>query len=287
MSDYDVKSNSEITLLPQDEEGANPINPRDDILLSAWKQFKTNNPTYWYWAFGANSGSIFTAGVLGSLITNDLLKKMDLTGGEKVTSFRGMFYFQHDLTSFMQEFDTHNGQDFANMFSYCYNLKSVKIDITNATDIGYMFAYCYNLENIEFIGGDKITLFGSIFNACQKLKKAPLFNTANVFTNSGNNMFSACLALEEVPAYDFSKLTSATNMFSACSKLKKIHFTGMTVAFDISASTLFEREDLVEVLTNLGEAKNGSQTLTMGETNLAKLTADDIAIATAKGWTLA
>ena len=60
----------------------------------------------------------------------------------------------------------------------------------------------------------------------------------------------------------------------------------MKVKFDISASTQFEKSDLVTILNNLA-AVTTTQTLTMGATNLAKLTDEDKAIATNKGWTLA
>ena len=61
--------------------------------------------------------------------------------------------------------------------------------------------------------------------------------------------------------------------------------TGMKTRFDISASTKFERTDLVTILNNLATVTS-AQTLTMGSTNLAKLTSSDKAIATNKGWTL-
>ena len=62
--------------------------------------------------------------------------------------------------------------------------------------------------------------------------------------------------------------------------------TGMKANFDISASTNFEESDLVTILNNLATVTT-TQTLKMGATNLAKLTDEDKAIATNKGWTLA
>ena len=60
----------------------------------------------------------------------------------------------------------------------------------------------------------------------------------------------------------------------------------MKVKFDISASTQFETADLVTILNNLATVTT-SQTLTMGATNLAKLSDEQKKIATDKGWTLA
>ena len=76
-----------------------------------------------------------------------------------------------------------------------------------------------------------------------------------------------------------------SDVFSNCSNLESIHMHGMKVSFDISASTRFTHEALVEILNNLATVTT-SRTLTMGSTNLAKLTDADKAIATGKGWTL-
>lgn len=88
-----------------------------------------------------------------------------------------------------------------------------------------------------------------------------------------------------IPAYDFSSVTNAENMCRYASYLKEFLPTGLKVSFDLSSSTQFERENLVTVLNNLGTPTT-TQTLTIGSTNLAKLTEEDIAIATQKNWTL-
>ena len=56
---------------------------------------------------------------------------------------------------------------------------------------------------------------------------------------------------------------------------------------DISSSTKFTREALVEIIGNLKSQTGGSKKLIMGSTNLAKLTDEDKSVATGKGWTLA
>ena len=62
--------------------------------------------------------------------------------------------------------------------------------------------------------------------------------------------------------------------------------TNIGVSLNIAASTLFERSDLLVILNNL-KTVTSTKVLTMGATNLAKLTDEDKAIATNKGWTLA
>ena len=124
----------------------------------------------------------------------------------------------------------------------------------------------------------------STFSNCIRLTTVPLFNTSNV--TSMNGTFSNCQALISIPALDVSNVNNLISAFWRCSNLESIEMTGMKVSFDISYSTKFTREALVVILNNLATVST-SQTLTIGATNLAKLTEEDKAIATNKGWTLA
>ena len=109
-------------------------------------------------------------------------------------------------------------------------------------------------------------------------------DTSNVTNMS--SMFWQCYSLTSIPQMDTSKVTSMSDMFRSCSELEEIHMYGMKVSFDISASTKFTESALVEILNNLANVTS-TQTLTMGSTNLAKLTDEEKSIATGKGWTLA
>ena len=126
----------------------------------------------------------------------------------------------------------------------------------------------------------KVKSMSETFNYCSQLKTLPLMDLTQC------TMFSiiGCNALESIPAYDLSNITSIniSNLYN----LAEFHATGMKVSFNISSSTKFTREALVEILNNLATITT-TQTLTMGATNLAKLTDEDKAIATNKGWTLA
>ena len=100
-------------------------------------------------------------------------------------------------------------------------------------------------------------------------------------------LFRNCQNLEEVGTIDFSKMVySFTNLFESCSKLKHVHCKHFKFSFDIHQSTAFEESDLVEIISNLDPVST-TQTLTMGATNLAKLTDAEKQVATDKGWILA
>ena len=126
----------------------------------------------------------------------------------------------------------------------------------------------------------KVKSMSEAFNYCNQLKTLPLMD----LTQCTRFSIIGCNGLESIPAYDLSNITSIN--LSSLYKLKEFHATGMKVSFDISFSTNFTKEALVEILNNLATVTT-TQTLTMGATNLAKLTDEDKLIATNKGWTLA
>ena len=100
-------------------------------------------------------------------------------------------------------------------------------------------------------------------------------------------MFAHCTSLSTVPQLDVSGVTDMATMFYNCSSLEQIRMININANLDISASTKFTREALLEIIGNLKAQTSGSKKLTMGSTNLAKLTDEDKAIATNQGWTLA
>lgn len=181
-------------------------------------------------------------------------------------------------------------------------------DTENVTRMDSMFYNCNNLTTIPQLNTGKVTKMNSMFYNCSKLPTIPLLNTSNVTTMSSiffgcndlitisqldtgkvTNMSGAfynCNDLQTVPALDCTNVTNMNSIFVGCSSLKSILMTNIGVNLDISASTLFERSDLLVILNNL-KTVTSTKTLKMGATNLAKLTDEDKAIATNKGWTLA
>lgn len=126
----------------------------------------------------------------------------------------------------------------------------------------------------------KVKSMSEAFNYCSRLKTLPLMD----LTQCTRFSVIGCNYLESIPAYDLSNITSIN--LSSLYKLAEFHATGMKVSFDISFSTNFTKEALVEILNNLATVTT-TQTLKMGATNLARLTDEDKLIATNKGWTLA
>lgn len=205
-----------------------------------------------------------------------------------VKSMNYMFSGCKYLT-YLPQYDTSNVENMENMFNGCVKLTSEALDAaslntSNVKNMSYMFSGCNLLTYLPQYDTSNVTNMRGMLQSCSALTTLPLLNTSNV--NNMLNMLYGCSKLTTVPALDVSNVTNMNNMFSGCSALKSILMTGMKVSFNISASTQFEQSDLVTILNNLATITS-TQTLTMGSTNLAKLTDADKAIATNKGWTLA
>ena len=220
--------------------------------------------------------------------------------GSTAASFEGCW--QYD--------DTANVTDMASMFSSCSNLATVPLfDTSNVTNMKSMFYVCSKLTTVPRFDTSKVTNMISMFDGCSKLTTVPRFDTSNVtimdsmfydcsklttvplFDTSNvadmTSMFSNCSSITTVPQFDIAKVMYIGNIFSNCYRLEEIHMININANLNISSSTKFTREALLEIIGNLKAQTSGTKTLTMGSTNLAKLTDEDKAIATNKGWTLA
>lgn len=180
------------------------------------------------------------------------------------------------------------GNSIKNIGSFQGNNNIIEVNFPNTTaltSLNDIFRNATNLIDLR-LNTSNVTSMAYAFVAC-KFTTAPQMNTQKL--QNMTYAFYGCKSLETIPEYDLSNLTGINALqetFTRCSKLKSFLAYGMRVSFDISASTEFEREDLVTILNNLGTVTS-TKTLTMGSTNLAKLTEDDKLIATNKGWTLA
>lgn len=156
-------------------------------------------------------------------------------------------------------------------------------DTQKITDMLAMFEGT-KIKTIPTYDTSNVVNFAYFLLQCSQLLTIPLFDTSKA-TNT-ISMFQQCSQLTSIPALNVGNVTNMSSMFASCTSLTSILMYGMKVSFDISASTLFTESALVTILNNLATITT-TQTLTMGATNLAKLTDTDKLIATNKGWTLA
>ena len=64
-----------------------------------------------------------------------------------------------------------------------------------------------------------------------------------------------------------------------------VSFKNISTSIDFSTNSKLTHDSLLSIINNLSTVST-TQTLTIGSTNLAKLSSDEIVIATNKGWTV-
>jgi surface protein len=211
----------------------------------------------------------------------------------KVTNMSSMFYGCESLTSLdVSVFDTTNVTDMSYMFQNCHNLASLDVsvfDTTNVTDMGSIFNGCKKLTSLDLSNFNtaKVSDMSYMFYGCNKITSLDLsnFNTAKVTNMS--HMFLDCSGLTSLNLSGFNtgRVTSMNQMFSGCSGLIELDsMQNIRKALKLS-DTILDVTSLLDVIDNLSTVTTNT-TLTLGSTLLAKLTEEQIAIATNKGWTV-
>lgn len=137
----------------------------------------------------------------------------------------------------------------------------LEIDLSNCTDVYWMFR-----------------------NA--KVKKIGKCDLRSV-TTSLEGTFSLLSQTTEIKEIVSKSGLKYSNTFANSSSLKKVTFSGeIGAALSLSDCTQLTHDSLMSVINCLIELSS-TKTLSLGTTNLAKLTDTEKAIATEKGWTLA
>lgn len=184
---------------------------------------------------------------------------------------------------------------------YQYIKKIPLIPIGNVPILYGLFYEYSSLITIPQLDTSNATNMNNMFYRCQSLETIPQLDTSNV--TGMNQMFYQCHALTTVPKLNANKLINVSDVFYNCSSLTIFGgFQNLGMAYDTTPSanyhdytltlyscSMLSHDSLVNVLNNLYDiATKGCnpQQLILGSTNLKKLTAEEIAIATNKGWTV-
>lgn len=167
------------------------------------------------------------------------------------TSYNGRA--QSYLKKFPQ-IDTSNQTVFRQMFDSCrFMIEISQIDTSNGTNFYQMFSYCYELKTIPKINLQKATRIDYIVENCSKLENI------GGFENVGQAFQTTQMA--NYPNYELK----------------------------LSYCTLLTHDSLMNVINNLYDiATKGvkTQKLTIGSTNISKLSAEELQICTERGWSV-
>lgn len=251
-----------------------------------------------------------------NLVPENIKKDVDIFGvtgiaesgnAEMITTVKSGSTIQYCLVK-VPQLDTSGITDISDMFDNCQNLVEVPpLDVSNATNMYSMFSGCSKLTSITFIGSTKnVTKMSYLFYGCKMLTTLPLLDTSNVSEMSF--MFAQCSMLTEIPLLNAEKVIyMGTGVFDNCNALESFGglkdigkaYTSQTTnksqyVIYLTESPKLTYESLMNVINNLYDLNlsynvaNGgtlyTQQLRLGSQNLVKLTPEEIAIATNKGW---
>ena len=218
-----------------------------------------------------------------------------------MTSMRRMFYSYSKLASLdVRGWNTSAVTSMYQMFYRCNSLTTIYgIEIFNTsavTDMFQMFSECGSLTSLDVSGWNTsaVTNMRSMFTGCNALTSLDVsnFNTSAVTSMYG--MFNTCSSLTslDLSNWDTSSVTDMRIMFNGCNAITNLNMTNVILPkMDLTDWSLdscpLTVDSLVSVLNALPQLDEGqSFTCTIGSTNLAKLSDEQKAIATNKGWTI-
>ena len=204
---------------------------------------------------------------------------------QQVTNMQNMFTSCYSLTSIPQ-LDTSKVTDMSYMVSYCNNITSVpRFDTSKVISMQNMFSSCSSLTSVPQFDTRSVTNMEDMFSSCINLTSIPQLDTRSVTTME--DMFYHCTSLTSIPRLDATSLTNATNMFYRCDALTTFGgFIGLKTYLNLSLCRNLTHDSLMNIINEAADVTASPKTLTLGATNLAKLTDDEKAIAANKGWTL-
>ena len=205
---------------------------------------------------------------------------------EQQTDMSSMFYSCKNLTT-VPAFDTSRCTVMTRMFESCSSLTNISLlDTSSVTNMDSTFQYCTSLTLLPPFDTSSVTNMVSTFLNCSSLTTIPLLNTANV--NRMGSMFSDCTNLTTVPLLNVSSVTSMSGIFNSCSSLANLGgFTGLKVNLDLGSSYDITVESVMNVINAAADMTSEPKTLILKQYVFNKLSEDQIATATAKGWNIA
>ena len=266
-------------------------------------------------ADGYTDGSYMFEGTAGLTSINGIYST-----NSSLTNCSYMFRMCTDLITIPQ-LNTSNVNNMTKMFSECWALTTIpQLDTSKVTTMSHMFEKCTSLTTIPQLNTSKVEDMMYMFWKCTSLTSIPQLVTSNVYEM--RYMFRGCSSLTTIPQLDTSRMQHIYGMFMECSGLKSLPlldfsnvgdtrelfdipsssneqpypdltdlggFKNLKVSLNLSGMPNLTVQSLMNVINNLYNKKGAASTptLTLGTTNLNKLTAEQKAVATNKGWVLA
>lgn len=189
-------------------------------------------------------------------------------------------------------------------FNDCQSLETIdmsKLDFSKMIHWTQTFGNCKKLTTLKLPKAEitKVNWPQAMFYYCESLTKIDLTNITCKVGTWGYQHFAYCTKLEtlDMSTWDFSEATNnnSKGTFLYCGNLTNFSgFPNMPLSYSLLYSSKLTYESVMNCINGLYDLTEGGtvtdytpQTLTMSSTSKSKLSDEDVAIATAKGWNIA
>ena len=237
-----------------------------------------------------------------------------------VTNLKNAWQNCHNLQSInISGWNVSSVTDITSAWNACYNLQSLDIsgwNVSSVTNMSAAWQNCYSLQSLDLSGWDvsSVTSLRDAWNSCYSLQSLDLsgWDTGSVTNMAGAWAYCYSLQSLNLSGWDVSGVTNLSAAWQNCYSLQSLDLSGWDTgsvttlqdawkncyslvdylppviainhsysdAVELSIASLLRIIDSLPVVT-------GARTLTLGQNNKLKLTAEQIAVATQKGWTVA
>ena len=242
-----------------------------------------------------NTQNVTDMGAMFSSCKN--LITVPLFNTQNVTDMSVMFAHCDNLTT-VPSFDMSNVTEAYNMFIECKNLTTTpSLNMPNVTSAYSMFAGCKSLTSVPSINIPNVKYIGGMFEGCTNLTSISEINTSNSLKDT-HHMFYNCKNLTSIPemymydvgtpsSYDTINYNYIRDMFYGCTSLTDCGgFKKLRIGIDLSYCPL-THESAMNVINKVTVSGYGTQIIKFSRTTFNTLSAEDIKIATKKGWEIA
>lgn len=198
----------------------------------------------------------------------------------------------------LEQMDASEVTDAASMFHSCVALTGIIMPSTGFTAVEDMSYICYGCGlltsfDMSVVDLSACTTLQSAFGFCSNLQSLDLSNQGMSCITSMTAMFQNCSRLAEldISGVDLSNVTLMSNFTVSCNALTDVITDEDTILPAIDMGNVWNGaknltvQSVRNIFNALPTASDG-QTIKLNNMVYNRLSADDIAIATDKGWTV-
>ena len=189
--------------------------------------------------------------------------------------------------------DTGSVTTLRDAWNSCYSLQSLNLsgwDVTSVTNMGGAWNSCYNLQSLNLSGWDvtSVTNMGGAWQNCYRLQSLDLSGWDVTSVTNMGGAWAYCYNLQSLnlSGWDTGSVTNLQDAWRNCYSLVDYWPSVVSINHNYDSATALSIASLLRIIGSLPVVTE-ARTLTLGQTNKLKLTAEQIAVATQKGWTVA